>query len=264
MYNKKFKGFIALLFLSSSLLCFTGCADKKEQGQKEIESYEELDTEETAKEPVKNASDTATPDDASPAPVETKLENVSVGSDGEIVVDTKSKDVTISSDDKGNQIASIKTEDGDEIKVVVKTDEKTGQVVIDDTKTVSDDGKTVVVPSGSTEKEQAPAIKVDDNGNIVAVKPSTASKTPETGTKPSGGTDDKAVTKAPEKTVTAKPTAAPAVTKAPTPSKTPTKAAEPTKAPTIAPTKAAEPTKAPAKPDPTNTPAPTAVPAHTH
>lgn len=95
---------------------------------------------------------------------EIKTESVdiqaSTNSDGEVILDDKDENVTIETTADGEQIATIKTDDGSEVKVAVTTDDK-GNKVIDTTKVVTDDGTVKKADNDSKTK-----VTVDDNGNV--------------------------------------------------------------------------------------------------
>ena len=84
----------------------------------------------------------------------------STNSDGEVILDDKDENVTIETTTDGEQIATIKNDDGSEVKVAVTTDDE-GNKVIDTTKVVTDDG-TVKKADDDSKTE----VKVDDNGNV--------------------------------------------------------------------------------------------------
>ena len=86
---------------------------------------------------------------------------------GELVINSESENVSVSENENGEKIATVKTETGEEIQVVVK-DDGTGKLTVDNSKTVDKDGKVVsAAESGNKDNGKNTEIEVDDNGNVV-------------------------------------------------------------------------------------------------
>ena len=123
--------------------------------------------------------------------------------DNDLVVNTENENVTIEEDKNGNQIAIIKDDNGEEVKVAVKKD-KNGKTVVDTTKKiVTDKDNNYVVKDNSetSDGNTESTTTIDPKTHKVVVKETTPAET-KTTTNDSSSESNKTTTK----TTTAKPT----------------------------------------------------------
>ncbi len=163
----------------------------------------------------------------------TDTDAIKVNDEGEFIIDDKSKDVKLEKTVTGEEIATIKTEKGEEIKVVVKTDEKTGEKIIDSSKTITKDNKATLsakVIETPISMETASATKAATPVPTKSTPTSVPMEKPETSSAKATGTPTPKPTYTP--TPVAKPTSEAVVTATPTtkPNNTPTE--KPTNTPT--------------------------------
>lgn len=220
------KNKILFIILVSTL--FVSCGKIKNVETSESVATSSDATEDIVVVPILN--ETANTESSAESNIESATNDITVNDTGEFVID----DAVITKTDDGTEVATIKTENNEEVNVVVKT---------------NDNGEKVV----DTESTK---ISVNDNGEVVIKTPITntpvntpthvPSNTPiNTPTNiPTTGIPTDVITKIPTVVPTKVPTSIPTVT----PTKTPTKV------PTVAPTKTPIYT-------PTSTPTPT---THTH
>jgi len=84
---------------------------------------------------------------------------------GNVIIDTDSDNVSLKKNEDGTEIATIKTDNGKEVKVVVKQTED-GETIIDTSKVVDDKGE--VQKATPTTK---PTVIVADNGDVTVSTP---------------------------------------------------------------------------------------------
>ena len=116
---------------------------------------------------------------------ETIETNVFSNDGSEIIVDTDKSNVEISETSDGTKVATVKTDDGKEVKVAVKEDES-GKTVVDTSKVINDEGQVENSADSSKNKTE---VKVNDDGKVtikteVSV-PVETSKNNSTNSKPS-------------------------------------------------------------------------------
>lgn len=171
----------------------------------------------------------------------------SINENGDAVLNPDDSNIEIEETESGDKIATIKSEDGSEVKVVVKEDSN-GNTVIDTTKVVTDNG-TVKKADNDSKTE----VKVDDKGSVTVVTTIPDTKESESSSKPVVTTTTydptvetpKSITTTYDptvtpKTTTTKTTTTPKVTTAPKPTTTTEPKVTTTPAPTT--TEAPKPT----------------------
>lgn len=111
---------------------------------------------------------TKTSDSSSIALVTEQVEvEASINENGDAVLNTDDSNIEIEETESGDKIATIKSEDGSEIKVAVKEDSK-GNTIIDTSKVVDSDGNVKKATNDSKTE-----VKVDSDGTVSVVTTTT-------------------------------------------------------------------------------------------
>lgn len=116
---------------------------------------------------------------------ETIETNVFSNDGSEVIIDTDKSNVEISETSDGTKVATVKTNNGKDVKVAVKKDES-GKTVVDTSKVINDEGQVENSADSSKNKTE---VKVNDDGKVtikteVSV-PVETSKNNSTNSKPS-------------------------------------------------------------------------------
>ena len=111
-----------------------------------------------------SCGNTETPDSSSTILATEQVEvEASINDNGDAVLNLDDSNIEIEETESGDKIATIKSEDGSEVKVAVKEDSK-GNTIIDTTKVVDSNG-TVKKATDDSKTE----VKVDSNGTVSVV-----------------------------------------------------------------------------------------------
>ena len=234
MVKRKYSGFIFSAVLLSGILMFTSCGSKgrsvsMEQGMSAkgtanyVESGLSVGTSDTA-----DSADVLSSVGADVSDVtESVAEVMSTDENGNIVIDTSDSKVKLKDNGDGTQVASIIRDDGSEVEVVVKKDDKTGKMVVDTSKDI-----TVTVSAGTSTPTVTAKVEVDKSGKVTLQPTETMSK-PTSSTAPTepAGSDDNLSVPTPTAIVTVAAPTQPVITAKPTEAPKPTQPPKPTDAP---------------------------------
>ncbi len=231
MVKRKCSGFIFSAVLMSGILMFTSCGSKgksvsMEQGMSAkgtanyVESGLSVGTSDTA-----DSADVISSVGADVSDVtESVAEVMSTDENGNIVIDTSDSKVKLKDNGDGTQMASIIRDDGSEVEVVVKKDDKTGKMVVDTSKDI-----TVTASAGTSTPTVTAKVEVDKSGKVTPQPTGTVSKA--TASTEPVGSDDNPSVPTPTAIVTVAAPTQPVITAKSTEAPKPTQPPKPTDAP---------------------------------